>query len=98
MKNIIFEITERSPITITDHLLSNMSQLAALGVKFAIDDFGAGSTSFSYISELPISIVKIDKQFLASEENNTVLEAIINALNTLNMAIVAEGIETNMMK
>ena len=97
LKNIIFEITERSPITITDHLLSNMSQLAALGVKFAIDDFGAGSTSFSYISELPISIVKIDKQFLASEENNTVLEAIINALNTLNMTIVAEGIETNMM-
>lgn len=97
LENIIFEITERSTITITEQLLSNMSQLAELGVTFAIDDFGAGSTSFSYISELPISIVKIDKQFLANEQNNTVLNAIINALYTLKMTIVAEGIETNEM-
>ena len=97
LKNIILEITERSPIAITHYLLSNISKLAELGVVFAIDDFGAGSTSFSYISELPISIVKIDKQFLANEENNSVLNAIINALNTLNMKIIAEGIETNSM-
>ncbi|MGM9944939.1 MAG: EAL domain-containing protein [Lysinibacillus sp.] len=96
-ENIIFEITERSTITLTESLLSNMSQLAELGVKFAIDDFGAGSTSFSYITELPISIIKIDKQFLKNEENTSVLNAIINALNTLNMTIVAEGIETNTM-
>lgn len=97
LEKIILEITERSTITITESLLSNMSQLAELGVEFAIDDFGAGSTSFSYITELPISIVKIDKQFLTSEENNTVLNAIINALNTLKLTIVAEGIETNTM-
>jgi len=95
--SIILEITERSTITVTDCLKENMSNLTKIGVTFAIDDFGAGNTSFSYISKIPISMVKIDKQFITNESNNIVLDAIINSLQTLNMTIVAEGIETNEM-
>ena len=96
-KNIILEMTEQSPIKITENVISNISKLAELGVTFAIDDFGAGSTSFSYITELPISIVKIDKHFLENEEKNFALSGIISALNTLNKTIIAEGIETKSM-
>ncbi|MBD3107703.1 EAL domain-containing protein [Bacillus sp. AGMB 02131] len=96
-ESIILEITEHSSLTVSESLVSNMTKLAELGVIFAIDDFGAGHTSFSYINTLPISMVKIDKQFIDNGKNNAVLQAIINALNTLNMTIVAEGIETDEM-
>ena len=96
-KNIILEITEHSSLFVNESLTNNMEQLANLGVTFAIDDFGVGSTSFSYIDALPISMVKIDKQFLTNGGDHVVLQAIISALNTLNMTIVVEGIETSAM-
>lgn len=95
--SIIFEITEHKQLEITDVLLKNMNSLAQKGIDFAIDDFGAGNTSFSYLSKIPVSIVKTDKQFLIDEKNEMLFTAIIKSLQTLNVTIMAEGLENKEM-
>ena len=67
-------------------------------IKIAIDDFGVGYSSLSYLKDLPLHILKIDKSFLddlfTTEKDQVILQSIIELGHRLNLEIIAEGIET----
>jgi EAL domain-containing protein (putative c-di-GMP-specific phosphodiesterase class I) len=71
-----------------------------MGINVAIDDFGIGYSSLSYIVRLPIDSIKIDKSFIqnmnSSKEARTIVSTIINLCKTLNLRVIAEGIESRL--
>jgi EAL domain-containing protein (putative c-di-GMP-specific phosphodiesterase class I) len=71
-------------------------------VKLALDDFGTGYSSLSYLRELPIDVVKMDKSFVdgiaESEQRLALAEGIVRLARTLNLEVVAEGIETEIQR
>ena len=75
-----------------------MRSLHALGVRFALDDFGAGHGSLTGLKRLPVDIVKIDRGFVSSMVENVadreVIGAVVRLAAALNIATVAEGVET----
>ncbi|WP_160061510.1 bifunctional diguanylate cyclase/phosphodiesterase [Psychromonas sp. L1A2] len=94
---IELEITETVLVSHTELVINKLNELRKLGFKFAIDDFGTGYSSFSYLSVLPVSTLKIDQSFiinlLQQENQQVIVSAIINMGKSLNLDIVAEGIE-----
>lgn len=97
-KSLQLEITETVLIDRMTNITGILNDIRGLGVKLAIDDFGSGYSSFSYIRELPVDILKIDKGFVdyvaADERHREVVKAIISMAGGLGMNLVAEGIET----
>jgi diguanylate cyclase (GGDEF)-like protein len=97
-------LPERLVVEVTESMLVDGSLAAAtlqrlrdLGVHVAVDDFGTGYSSLSYLRALPIDILKIDRSFvaeLADPTNRAVVQAIIDLASTLELSIVAEGIES----
>ena len=78
----------------TDIAIRRLHELKSLGVRLAMDDFGTGYSSLSYLSRFPVDILKMDRSFLSSDHDESGLAAAIVALgNTLNLDVVAEGIE-----
>jgi len=94
----IFEITETSLMLNPDESLKVLSRLKKFGILIAIDDFGTGYSSLSYLKHFPVDILKIDKAFVDDIEFNhqdrTFIEAIIKMARTLDILVVAEGVET----
>ena len=95
---IEIEITERF---IMEHTIANINMMQNFrnyGFKISIDDFGTGYSSMSYLKQLPVDTIKIDKSFVDDIEHNSsdnaIIEAIIALSKTLGYSIVAEGIET----
>jgi EAL domain-containing protein (putative c-di-GMP-specific phosphodiesterase class I) len=80
--------------------IKKLQNLRSMGFKVAIDDFGIGYSSLSYIVRLPIDCIKIDKSFIrniaVSKEAKTIVATIINLCKTLNLHVIAEGIENSM--
>ena len=92
--SLVLEITETVMMVDTDLAVRRLSDLKALGVMIAMDDFGTGYSSLSYLSRFPIDILKMDRAFLAPEHADSGLAAAIIGLgNSLNLNVVAEGIE-----
>lgn len=75
-----------------------LEQMKALGVNLAIDDFGTGYSSLSYLSHFPLDTLKIDRSFIVdfqkSDNNASLVKAIIAMGNSLGLGLVAEGVET----
>ena len=91
---LVLEITETVMVADTDLAVRRLKDLKALGVLLAMDDFGTGYSSLSYLSKFPIDILKMDRAFLTSEQADSGLSAAIIALgNSLNLDVVAEGVE-----
>lgn len=92
-----FEITEDEIVEDIKYIGAILDRVKKIGVKIALDDFGVGYSSFSYIKVLPIDTIKIDKALLLKVEQDRKTLAIISALiklaHTLNLDVVAEGIE-----
>lgn len=92
------EITESAAMPHFDHSVEVLKSLGQQGVTIYIDDFGTGFSSLSHLRHLPIDILKIDRQFINELPDNpddvAIAEAIIGMSNTLNLEIVAEGVET----
>ena len=91
------EITERILIADPDQAQQKLHHLAALGIEVALDDFGKGYSSLSYLQSLSLTRLKIDKAFIANveePEGAAFVRAIIQLADALNLPVVAEGIET----
>ncbi len=92
------EITETFIMTHPDNTVAKLSQLRELGITLAIDDFGTGYSSLSYLKSLPIDKLKIDKSFVfdigRSVDGEEIAKAIIALGHSLNLNVIAEGVET----
>jgi diguanylate cyclase (GGDEF)-like protein/PAS domain S-box-containing protein len=92
------EITESSLVHDTKSFIKTLRELKALGVKLAIDDFGTGYSSMAYLKDFPVDRLKIDQIFVSHLEtepsNVAILKAIIALGHSLNMKVIAEGVET----
>lgn len=92
------EITESVFLADTQENLRTLQRLKALGVSIALDDFGVGYSSLSYLTAFPFDKVKIDKSFIDRIdrcETAAVLKSIVQLAKTLKLSIVAEGVETS---
>lgn len=95
-KYLDLEITEN--ILVNERTVFHMlNQIRELGVHISIDDFGTGYSSLSYVKDLPVNTLKIDMSFIRdiehSEESKAIVFAIIKLAETLDMNVIAEGIE-----
>ncbi len=92
-----FELTETAVMRRSDQVRGTMDALAELGVRFSLDDFGTGFSSFVHLSRLPISLLKIDKSFVGKmgerAQNGRLVRAMINLAHNLGLEVVAEGVE-----
>ena len=92
------EITEGMVIQNVNDTIAKMHQLRNLGIRFAIDDFGTGYSSLSYLKRLPVDLLKIDQSFIrdCTRDGNDaeIVRAIIAMARSLNMDLIAEGVET----
>ncbi len=93
-----FELTETAVMRRSDLVKHTMDALGKLGVRFSLDDFGTGFSSFVHLNSLPIALLKIDKSFVGEmeqrEENRKLVHAMINLAHNLSLEVVAEGVET----
>jgi diguanylate cyclase (GGDEF)-like protein/PAS domain S-box-containing protein len=98
-RNIEVEITESLLMKDVDKAILTLREIQKLGISVAIDDFGTGYSSFSYLKNLPINVLKVDRCFIKdipeSQEDMKITSAIVSMAHSLNLKVVAEGIETD---
>lgn len=94
---IIVEVTESDLMTDISQNGRRLQELRDIGVLIAADDFGTGYSSLSYLRDLPVDILKIDRQFISeidkSPTNIKIVSAIIKLAQSLGLSVVAEGVE-----
>lgn len=95
-KYLELEITESMAMTNEGYILKTLHRLRELGVLVSIDDFGTGYSSLKYLSIFPITKLKIDKTFMDRDQrqNEAIVKSIINMSHSLDMKVIAEGVET----
>lgn len=97
--SLVLEITERQGVDPTGGIVPVMRSLTALGVRFAIDDFGVGFSSLSYLHDLPAQVIKVDAALSEAIDTDTraraLLRSVVLMARALGFAIVVEGIERN---
>ncbi len=95
---IEFEITETAMLTDFEQACEALSKLKAMGCRVAVDDFGSGYSSFSYIHRLPVDKIKIDRSFVVQLVKHSsalkIIKTIIDLCRNLNLDCVIEGVET----
>jgi EAL domain-containing protein (putative c-di-GMP-specific phosphodiesterase class I) len=96
-KRLCVEITEGVALQDLDRTRQFMKRLQRMGVRIALDDFGAGYTSFSYLKELRADAIKIDgaliKDMLANETNIAIVRTVVELARNLGMKSIAEWVE-----
>ena len=97
-KYLDLEITESLIMHNIEENIQKLNLVRDMGVEVAIDDFGTGYSSLSYIAKLPVNSLKIDRAFIISMTDSpddlSIVSTIISLAHTLNMTVVAEGVET----
>jgi diguanylate cyclase (GGDEF)-like protein/PAS domain S-box-containing protein len=99
---LMLELTESVLLRKDERVQSDLAQLKAIGVRLAIDDFGTGYSSLSYLRELPIDVLKMDKSFVddiaISAQRLALAEGIVQIARTLQLEVIAEGIESELQR
>lgn len=93
---LVLEITETVPIVDLNEGAAAIERLASLGVHVALDDFGAGYNSLSYLHALPVDVVKLDRSLAVGDERHRTLalyRSVIGLCSALGLDVIAEGIE-----
>ena len=97
-ENLRLEIDERSLMDNAEKNAATIRQLRELGLQVQVDDFGTGTSSLAYLRRFPVSTLKIDNAFIqgmsSKEEPAALVEAVITLARSLNIQVVAEGVET----
>jgi diguanylate cyclase (GGDEF)-like protein len=95
--SLIVEVTERAILDAGDDG-ATLERLRSEGVRVAVDDFGTGNSSLTYLRGLPLDLLKVDRSFVAglgaADADRTVTSAIVGLAATLGLGVVAEGVET----
>jgi EAL domain-containing protein (putative c-di-GMP-specific phosphodiesterase class I) len=95
---INLEVTESASIRRRNVLIQNMEKLIEYGVSFSLDDFGNGESNLNYIVDMPVEIVKFDRDMTKSYFDNSkgrlVMETVTRMILNLGLKIVSEGVET----
>lgn len=95
---LTLEVTETTAMRDPEESVRILTELTRMGVKASIDDFGTGYSSLLYLKRLPASELKIDRAFVnelqAHSEDATIVSAIVALAQSLNLKVVAEGVET----
>jgi len=97
VEKLTLEITESLLMQEEYSPLAQLKQLRELGVELSIDDFGTGYSSLSYLKRFPLTALKIDRSFIIDlpddHENNSLVKAILLMAESLNLHVIAEGVE-----
>ncbi|WGI25023.1 EAL domain-containing protein [Halomonas alkaliantarctica] len=98
LQRLKLEVTESLFVEARDDAREKMLALKARGVRFSLDDFGTGYSSLAYLAHLPLDQLKIDQSFvqqvLESQANAAIVESTIALAESLNLEVIAEGVET----
>lgn len=96
--NLVIEVTEREPLDIDERLVQTLNVLHENGFAIALDDFGTGYSGLSYLHDLHIDYIKIDKSFVGRvnehQDSTLILDSVLEMAQKLSISIVAEGVET----
>ncbi len=96
------EVTEGQIMTNPQEAIKILNKINDMGINVAVDDFGTGYSSLSYLKKLPIDKLKIDQSFVkdlpGDEEDSAIAKAVIALAQSLNLRIIAEGVETKAQK
>ena len=95
--DLILELTETALLEDLNAAQKPLNELRAMGIRIALDDFGSGYSSLTYLSQLPIDIVKIDRSFVANlgePDKLSTLATIMRLMENLQVTVIAEGVET----
>lgn len=99
---LAIEITERALIDNIEQAKANINSLREAGIAMFLDDFGTGYSSLSYLHEFKLDVLKIDRSFIAGIrprlQENPVVNTIIALAKTLQLKVIAEGIETSLQR
>jgi len=99
-ESLELEITESVLIQYIDKVAENIAVLKKIGIKITLDDFGTGYSSLNYLTQLPISTLKIDRSFIErigyTEDSKLIIEPIIFISKKMGLITVAEGVETRL--
>lgn len=92
------ELTETSIMDAHEPAINMLNEIKSLGVQISMDDFGIGYSSFRYLRNLPIDILKIDRSFVrhvtTNQDDAAIISAILAMAHTLDLTVIAEGVET----
>jgi EAL domain-containing protein (putative c-di-GMP-specific phosphodiesterase class I) len=96
-RRLVLELTESVLIDPRGHAAASLATLRELGVRIAVDDFGTGFASISYLCHLPIDILKVDRSFVSNSgpgpQGEALLDAIVGLGHRLGLEVIPEGIE-----
>ncbi|QOR61058.1 EAL domain-containing protein [Sulfurovum sp. ST-21] len=96
------EVTESQIMQKPEQTILTLQMISKLGIGISVDDFGTGYSSLSYLNRFPIDTLKIDQSFINgipdNMENAAIIQAVIALAKTLNLDVIAEGVETEEQK
>ena len=99
---LMLEITEGVLIDNPDEMLKRIEDLHALGVRFALDDFGSGYSNLGYLQRFPLDKLKIDRSFVTALGNSAnggvIIQAVVALGRALGLTVLVEGVETEQQR